>query len=133
MSSFVSQLKQRRVYRVAIGYAIVAWLAVQIAATVLPAFHAPEFIGRGLGGALLTHAIEQAWTSGAKRVWVHTCELDHPAALTNYEARGMRTYKTGTMAMPRGVGRAAVPKLVASRAASDGKIRDTKRRRRSQI
>ncbi|PZR74626.1 MAG: hypothetical protein DLM73_07545 [Chthoniobacterales bacterium] len=44
MSSFVSQLKQRRVYRVAIGYAIVAWLAVQIAATVLPAFHAPEFI-----------------------------------------------------------------------------------------
>ncbi len=44
MSSFVSQLKQRRVYRVAIGYAIAAWLAVQIAATVLPAFHAPEFV-----------------------------------------------------------------------------------------
>src|SRR5947208_1661730 len=44
MSSFVSQLSQRRVYRVAIGYAVAAWLAVQIAATVLPAFHAPEFI-----------------------------------------------------------------------------------------
>ena len=44
MTSFLSQLKQRRVYRVALGYAIVAWLAVQIAATVLPAFHAPEFI-----------------------------------------------------------------------------------------
>jgi hypothetical protein len=44
MRSFVSQLKQRRVYRVAIGYAIVAWLAVQVAATVLPAFHAPDFI-----------------------------------------------------------------------------------------
>jgi TolB-like protein len=44
MSSFLSQLKQRRVYRVAIGYAIAAWLAVQIAATVLPAFHAPEFV-----------------------------------------------------------------------------------------
>src|SRR5437764_5836237 len=44
MTSFLSQLKQRRVYRVAIGYAIAAWLAVQIAATVLPAFHAPEFI-----------------------------------------------------------------------------------------
>ena len=44
MSSFFSQLTQRRVYRVAIGYAIAAWLAVQIAATVLPAFHAPEFI-----------------------------------------------------------------------------------------
>jgi len=44
MSSFLSQLKQRRVYRVAFGYAIAAWLAVQIAATVLPAFHAPEFV-----------------------------------------------------------------------------------------
>src|SRR5205809_3656894 len=44
MSSFLSQLKQRRVYRVAIGYAIVAWLMVQIAATVLPAFHASEFV-----------------------------------------------------------------------------------------
>src|SRR5437762_1685605 len=44
MTSFLSQLQQRRVYRVAIGYAIAAWLAVQIAATVLPAFHAPEFV-----------------------------------------------------------------------------------------
>jgi hypothetical protein len=47
MGNFVSQLKQRRVYRVAIGYAVAAWLMVQIAATVLPAFHAPEFIGPG--------------------------------------------------------------------------------------
>src|SRR3982751_7041341 len=44
MSSFLSQLKQRRVYRVAIAYAIAAWLAVQIAATVLPAFHASQFV-----------------------------------------------------------------------------------------
>ena len=44
MTSFLSQLKQRRVYRVAIGYAVVAWLMVQIAATVLPAFHAPELV-----------------------------------------------------------------------------------------
>src|SRR5581483_4671389 len=44
MTSFLGQLKQRRVYRVAIGYAIVAWLMVQIAATVLPAFHAPEIV-----------------------------------------------------------------------------------------
>src|SRR5215471_6501033 len=44
MSSFFNQLKQRRVYRVAIAYAVVAWLMVQIAATVLPAFRAPEFI-----------------------------------------------------------------------------------------
>src|SRR5213082_3091302 len=44
MTSFLGQLKQRRVYRVAIGYAIVAWLMVQIAATVLPAFHASDLV-----------------------------------------------------------------------------------------
>ncbi len=55
---------------------------------------APQFIGRGFGGALLTSAIEEAWNWGARRVWVHTCTLDHPAALANYQARGMRIFKT---------------------------------------
>ena len=54
----------------------------------------PEFIGRGFGGPLLTSAIEEAWRWDAARVWVHTCTLDHPAALRNYEARGMRIYST---------------------------------------
>ena len=58
----------------------------------------PEFIGHGLGGALLTSAIEEAWSRGSgitpKRVWVHTCTLDHPKALANYQARGMVVYKT---------------------------------------
>jgi GNAT superfamily N-acetyltransferase len=57
----------------------------------------PEFIGRGLGGALLTSAIEEAWSgmSGIApvRVWVHTCNRDHPQALANYQARGMIVYK----------------------------------------
>ena len=57
----------------------------------------PEFIGRGLGGALLTSAIEQAWSRrggiAPKRVWVHTCNRDHPQALANYQARGMVVYK----------------------------------------
>lgn len=54
---------------------------------------APKFIGRGFGGALLTHALEEAWKTGTTRVWVHTCNLDSPAALANYKARGMRVYK----------------------------------------
>ena len=37
--------------------------------------------------------IQRAWQLGAARVWVHTCVYDHPAALANYEARGMRVYK----------------------------------------
>src|SRR5262249_54050877 len=44
MSSFFRELKQRKVYRVALGYAVVAWLVVQISATVMPAYHAPEWI-----------------------------------------------------------------------------------------
>lgn len=44
MPSFLVELKKRRVYRVAIGYAVAAWLMVQIAATVLPAYHAPDWI-----------------------------------------------------------------------------------------
>ena len=55
----------------------------------------PAFIGRGLGGALLTSAIEKGWGMSPKplRVWVHTCNRDHPEALANYRARGMIVYK----------------------------------------
>ncbi len=56
---------------------------------------APAYIGRGFGGYLLSCAIEQAWNWGrVNRVWVHTCSLDHPAALANYQARGMQLYRT---------------------------------------
>ncbi|GMR15111.1 MAG: hypothetical protein BMS9Abin30_0731 [Gammaproteobacteria bacterium] len=54
----------------------------------------PEFIGQGLGGYLLTTAIKSAWSMDASRVWLHTCSLDHPGALGNYQARGMKIYKT---------------------------------------
>jgi len=51
----------------------------------------PEAIGRGLGGWLLARAIEYAWSlPETTRVWVHTCDLDGPAALPNYRARGLR-------------------------------------------
>jgi len=54
----------------------------------------PRFIGQRLGGPLLTKTVERAWDMGPKRVWVHTCDLDHPHALSNYQARGFRIYKT---------------------------------------
>ncbi len=50
----------------------------------------PEFVGRGWGGHLLTLAVRAAWTLGPERVWLHTCSLDHPAALPNYLKRGFR-------------------------------------------
>jgi GNAT superfamily N-acetyltransferase len=49
-----------------------------------------DFIGRGLGGWLLTRAVQTAWTEGPERVWLHTCTLDHPNALPNYLRRGFR-------------------------------------------
>jgi GNAT superfamily N-acetyltransferase len=57
----------------------------------------PRFIGRGIGGILLTKAVKLAWeTCGTTRVWVHTCTLDGPTALANYQARGFRTYNEET-------------------------------------
>jgi GNAT superfamily N-acetyltransferase len=56
----------------------------------------PEFIGKGLGAHLLSAAIEEAWQGDAKRVWVHTCSLDHRHALRNYQQRGFRIFKTET-------------------------------------
>lgn len=55
---------------------------------------AEKFIGRRLGGYLLTESIRKAWDWGANRVWVHTCSLDHPNALANYEARGLSIFKS---------------------------------------
>jgi GNAT superfamily N-acetyltransferase len=48
----------------------------------------PGFTGRGLGGWLATEAVRRAWAGHPTRVWLHTCTLDHPAALPNYLSRG---------------------------------------------
>jgi GNAT superfamily N-acetyltransferase len=56
-----------------------------------------RFIGKGIGGTLLTAAINRAWEMGAQRVWVHTCTLDHPQALSNYQARGFRIVRREDM------------------------------------
>lgn len=49
---------------------------------------AGRFIGQGLGGWMLTRAVEEAFALGAKHVTLHTCTLDAPTALPNYVARG---------------------------------------------
>src|ERR1700720_3788725 len=42
--NFFSELKRRNVYKVAVAYAVVGWLVIQVNSTVLPTFHAPEWV-----------------------------------------------------------------------------------------
>jgi GNAT superfamily N-acetyltransferase len=52
----------------------------------------PNFIGQGLGKYFLDWTLRRAWASKPDRVWVHTCDLDHPAALPTYLKSGFRIY-----------------------------------------
>ena len=52
-----------------------------------------EYIGKGIGGYALSEAIKKSFEKNIKRVWLHTCTLDHPNALKNYIARGMKVFK----------------------------------------
>lgn len=61
----------------------------------------PAFLRRGLGKHLLTDAVLRAWSLGAANVWLHTCTLDDPAALPNYERRGFRAFRTETYTIER--------------------------------
>ena len=56
-----------------------------------------EYQNKNLGSYLLSKAIRNSFLYKAKRVWVHTCSLDHKNALNNYIARGMRIFKTETI------------------------------------
>ncbi|WNJ98445.1 GNAT family N-acetyltransferase [Thalassospiraceae bacterium LMO-JJ14] len=52
----------------------------------------PEFIGQGYGAYLLRMAIDEAWSRGPHRLFVHTCNLDHPNALQVYQRAGFEVY-----------------------------------------
>lgn len=64
----------------------------------------PGFLGQGIGGRLLATGTARAWDLAdrrpemepTRRVWVHTCSLDGPAALRTYRSRGFKVYDTRT-------------------------------------
>jgi GNAT superfamily N-acetyltransferase len=60
-----------------------------------------DFMGMGLGKHLLSYAIDTAWAEGARRVWVHTCNLDASHALENYMKRGLQVYHVEHQPMPQ--------------------------------
>jgi GNAT superfamily N-acetyltransferase len=57
----------------------------------------PSFVGRGLGSWFLNWTLHAAWSRRPDRVWVHTCDLDHPAALPTYLKAGFKVYQQRTI------------------------------------
>jgi GNAT superfamily N-acetyltransferase len=53
----------------------------------------PDFIGQGLGKWFLQWTVDKAWSYQPKRLWLHTCTLDHAAALPNYSKAGFVLFK----------------------------------------
>jgi len=60
----------------------------------------PELSGKGHGRWLLAEAVRRAWREGVRRVHVHTCSLDHPAALAAYRRAGFTPYKRSVERFP---------------------------------
>jgi GNAT superfamily N-acetyltransferase len=60
----------------------------------------PELAGQGHGRWLLGETLRMAWREGVKRVHVHTCTLDHPAALSAYRRAGFIAFKRAIERFP---------------------------------
>jgi GNAT superfamily N-acetyltransferase len=60
----------------------------------------PELSGKGHGRWLLAEAVHRAWRDGVQRVHVHTCSLDHPAALSAYRRAGFTPHKRAVERFP---------------------------------
>jgi GNAT superfamily N-acetyltransferase len=61
---------------------------------------APELAGQGHGKWLFAETLRLAWRPGVERVRVHTCSLDHPAALPSYLRAGFRPYARAFESFP---------------------------------
>jgi ribosomal protein S18 acetylase RimI-like enzyme len=58
-----------------------------------------EYYNKKLGSYLLSAAIKNSFLYNPRRVWVHTCSLDHKNALNNYISRGMKIFKRETLSL----------------------------------
>ena len=52
----------------------------------------PALVGSGAGRWLMNRALEIAWSRPIRRLWVHTCTQDHPAAMPFYMRSGFRPF-----------------------------------------
>jgi hypothetical protein len=65
--------------------------------------------GRGLGRTFLEHAIAIAFAERPRRLTVNTCDLDHPAALRHYLARGFTIEREAVIEEPDPRARGLLP------------------------
>jgi len=54
---------------------------------------ATPLLGQGAGRWLMNRALEHAWRRPIRRLWVHTCTVDHPSALAFYQRSGFRPFR----------------------------------------
>jgi GNAT superfamily N-acetyltransferase len=66
----------------------------------------PELTGKGHGNWLMAQAFVLGWRKDVDRLWVHTCTLDHPGALSFYRRNGFTPFARAveTFADPRLIG-----------------------------
>jgi TolB-like protein/Tfp pilus assembly protein PilF len=107
MRPFLAELRRRNVYKVAVAYAVVAWIALQAASFLLPSFGAPEWVFRVLvllvvlGFAL---AVAFSWAfeltpEGLKR----THEVPHEHSITHVTGRKLDFVIIGLLVVALGV------------------------------
>lgn len=53
----------------------------------------PDVAGQGIGRAMMASALRLAFAHGPRRVWLHTCTLDHPRAIAFYRHAGFTAYR----------------------------------------
>jgi N-acetylglutamate synthase-like GNAT family acetyltransferase len=53
----------------------------------------PKATGTGAARFLMEAVLDRAWGPDVRRVWLHTCTFDHPAAVPFYLARGFMPWK----------------------------------------
>jgi adenylate cyclase len=109
IDTFFAELKRRNVYKVAITYAVVAWLLVQAASILLPTFEAPTwvmkalvvFLGLGFVISVMISWAFEATPEGLKRT--EDVPPDVAAALPTWSRRKFATFIVGVAVIAAGL------------------------------
>ena len=60
----------------------------------------PHAVGTGLGRYFIDAIVDLAWLDGTTRLWVHTCDLDHPRAIGVYQKAGFQAFDQYVQTLP---------------------------------